>query len=159
MLVNNSENIWNRVDCFQVGPATENRCPHPACGTAIGGHAPSCSRFAGEESFDTNSNSRHHHPTVSSESSHGVITNIYNVSRCKFDFLFLSFGKSFYPFRNSIFMIPGMAGSPGGFHIGGGREIWKGLFTSAHVGQNFKALVNMDGTTTLYTNFVFSHFL
>lgn len=55
------------------------------------------------------------------------------------------FGKSFYPFRNSIFMIPGTPGAPGGVHIGGGREIWKGLFTSAHVGQNFRPLVNVDG--------------
>jgi len=42
-------------------------------------------------------------------------------------------------------MIPGTHGAPGGYHLGGGREIWKGLFTSAHVGQNFKTLVNMDG--------------
>jgi len=46
-------------------------------------------------------------------------------------------------------MIPGMAGAPGGFDVGGGREIWKGLFTSAHVGQNFRALVNMDGEKTI----------
>lgn len=28
--------------------------------------------------------------------------------------------------------------------LGGGREIWHGLFTSAHVVQGFKAMVNMD---------------
>lgn len=62
----------------------------------------------------------------------------------------LDTGKTFYPFRNSIFMIPGAPGAPGGMDLGGGREVWKGLFTSAHVGQNFRALVNMDVDHTAF---------
>lgn len=65
----------------------------------------------------------------------------------------------FYPFRSSIYMIPGGT-TPGGVDLGGGREVWKGLFTSAHVAQNNRLLVNMDGILAfLYFKMCFLFFL
>lgn len=41
-------------------------------------------------------------------------------------------------------MIPGDK-TPGGVDLGSGREVWRGLFTSAHVAESNRLLVNMDG--------------
>lgn len=60
----------------------------------------------------------------------------------------LDSAKAFYPFGSSIFMIP----TPDlcAINLDGGREIWRGLFTSAHVGQNFRPFVNMDIVHTAF---------
>uniref|UniRef100_A0A915IE63 Uncharacterized protein n=1 Tax=Romanomermis culicivorax TaxID=13658 RepID=A0A915IE63_ROMCU len=62
----------------------------------------------------------------------------------------LDSARAFYPFGPSIYMIPGYQGAPGGIDLQGGREIWRGLYTSAHVGEHFRAFVNMDMAHTAF---------
>jgi len=54
--------------------------------------------------------------------------------------------KAWYPFSYSAYKIPEEAG----VDLGGGREIWHGLFTSAHVAQGYKPMVNMDVSHTAF---------
>lgn len=49
----------------------------------------------------------------------------------------------FYPWKSSCFQIPYSPGSS--LDLGGGKEMWTGLFSSAHVASNWKPLLNIDG--------------
>ncbi|VDO82347.1 unnamed protein product [Soboliphyme baturini] len=50
---------------------------------------------------------------------------------------------SFFPFRNVAYQIPKGGGT---FSLGGGKEVWHGLFTSCHIANAFRPLVNIDVT-------------
>lgn len=72
---------------------------------------------------------------------------------CMFIRIFFRFSYSadFYSFGSSIYLIP----NPNGADLTGGREVWHGLYTSAHIAQGNTILVNADGRFISFFFFCF----
>ncbi|KAI6220849.1 Piwi domain protein [Aphelenchoides fujianensis] len=58
---------------------------------------------------------------------------------------------NFYPWQSSVFKLP-LAGveQPGFLSLGGGKELWPGMFMAAHLGEGFRPLLNVDVTSTCF---------
>ena len=56
--------------------------------------------------------------------------------------------REFYPFKSSFYALPGRGGH--GTELGGGKQMWTGFFSSAHVGRGDRPLMNIDGAFLEY---------
>ncbi|KAI6174749.1 Piwi domain protein [Aphelenchoides fujianensis] len=59
--------------------------------------------------------------------------------------------ENFYPWQSSVYKLP-IAGveQPGFLSLGGGKELWPGMFMSAHLGEGFRPLLNVDVTSSCF---------